>query len=222
MTYEEGGCNGSIGSLGQSTVALLLVPSKGNQTRVDVWCVPLMPDAKAFNISTNVLGAAFCCPPKLEKDGLSFTPLVCLITEEMDVLIGERMQYLQIEKLKINDIEFSLSREEVLERILLDVGERNHFQEPILATGPSPLVLILSLENVIVVIFRSYGLVMAFLYDGSITKLGHKNTNHYIVDASICRGDVKGEVKVIVLLSLPSLKDGFVGVIHISQVGCLC
>ena len=225
ISYEEGGSNGSLGSHAKPLTALLLVSSVSQKSPIEVWCVPLAEHANSMCISTVALGAAFFCPPKVEKDWLFFYPLVCKVTENEEFFSSEKLYMLEIEKLRVDENDLSILGSETVQKISFSISKdmMTSLAEPIMATGSYPHVLILCLEHVIVLIFRRYGIVMAFLYNGedSIVKLGRKKIDHYVVDASIKRGDVKGEIQLILLLSLPNKSDGYIAEIQISQVGAL-
>jgi len=226
LTYEEGGCNGAVDSRARSTVAIILMTStSSHQAPIEAWCVPFAENSTSFCISSeNVLGAAFFCPSKLENRKLSFTPMICLVKYHKDATSRANVPVLQIFRLIKQDSLITKHEDVVQTRVDVDEQMHTKLPEPIMATGSHPPVFILCLEHVIVIVYRRIGLILAYMYDGDspITKLGQKKVDHFVVDASIQRGDVKGEIQVILLLSLLDGKDGFVAEIQVSQVGVMC
>lgn len=237
-----------LGASAHSTVSLILASENGKSV-VEAWCIKLfgkssVPNTTPLNICSYVLGAALLCPPKLSREGFSFTPLVCLVKKKKliegqdetdETSIETDTIIFQIIKIKVEggkETNSPLSIDTVLEEVELNVrskllksggGKIISYKEPVMTTGSTPYVFVLCLENVIVVIFRKYGFIMSYLYDeDGLKPLGTKTLEHYVVDASISRGSARGEVEVVVLLSLPDTKDGFMAQVHISQVGFFC
>uniref|UniRef100_A0A7S1BSR1 Uncharacterized protein n=1 Tax=Corethron hystrix TaxID=216773 RepID=A0A7S1BSR1_9STRA len=103
----------------------------------------------------------------------------------------------------------SVVRGAVIARVTLDTilgfGNGTSYAGPELALGHAPEVLVLCRDNFIVVVFRSFGLILAYAYhdgtntldDDSLSLFGKKEVCGYVVDGVIysCSG-VEGEVEM--------------------------
>jgi hypothetical protein len=65
--------------------------------------------------------------------------------------------------------------------------------------------------------------VLAYaLEGGDLTLIGRKNVGHFIVDATLAAGELKGEIEIVMLLCSPSnSRDGRISVCQVSRYGCV-
>lgn len=76
------------------------------------------------------------------------------------------------------------------------------FVPPILAMGHFPDVLICTLGNIIVVIVRSKGVLIAFeFHSGALKTIAKEEVRHYVVDAVMRYSAIEGGAEIVLLLS---------------------
>lgn len=231
LTYEEGGSNGLDGTLSRSTVALTLVCSSTYHspdlgTNLEAWCIPLQSNAPPTSFGHNVISAAFCKPPLFGRKGRAFLPWVCVLCQES----GESDDRNRI-VLKVESLSQGLGNEPHFKRLVIAhrevyIEERElnaKLPEPSLSMGLGPDAFILSYEDAVIVLLRKQGLVYAYaLESGELTLIGRKNVGHFIIDATLAAGELKGEIEIIMLLCSPlNTRDGRVSVCQVSRYGCV-
>jgi hypothetical protein len=97
------------------------------------------------------------------------------------------------------------------------------YPEPSMAMGTSPAVLCLCMENIIVVLVRKKGFIVAHEYsEGNLSVIGQNRVESYIIDGAIREGEVSGEIEVVLMLMhSENHKDGHIAVINFSRPGGL-
>jgi hypothetical protein len=229
LMYEEGGSNGLDGTLSRTTLALALVCSSEAElgTGIEAWGISLITSVPPTSFGQNVVSAAFCKPPNFGRKRRAFLPWLYLLCQEYDEEgVGTRI-ILKVESLSqgLNNNEPALKRL-IKSQIDVNVEEcelKKNLPEPSLSMGLAPVAFILSLEDAVVVLFRKQGLVFAYaLESGELTLIGRKNVGHFIVDATLAAGELKGEIEIVMLLCSPSnSRDGRISVCQVSRYGCV-
>ena len=166
-----------------------------------------MQDNAEFHlINPDILGAALFWP--LQK--IEPFPFVCIVQTVHSEHVLQIIDVCDTSSFKISGTPRLLAQATFDDSIFEDVDE---MVGPVMAMGPTPYVLILCLDNIIVVTYRKYGIILAFIHvdDKDRHKLilfGQENVRQYIVDASICYSkdvdignDEMRRVEVILLLS---------------------
>jgi hypothetical protein len=228
LTYEEGGSNGLDGTFSRTTLALALVSSTEAEpeTNIEAWGISLISNIAPTSFGHNILSAAFCKPPNFGHKRRAFLPWLCLLCQEYDEEgVGNRIV------LKVESLSQGLDNEPTLKRLIIaqievNIGDfelNKKLPEPSLSMGLAPDAFILSLEDAIVVLLRKHGLVFAYaLESGELTLIGRKNVGHFIVDATLAAGELKGEIEIVMLLCSPSnSRDGRISVCQVSRYGCV-
>jgi hypothetical protein len=84
------------------------------------------------------------------------------------------------------------------------------YEAPVLAMGTYPAAICCSLANIVVVIIRSKGLVVAYeLEDGDMSLIAHEGVGHYVIDAVMRYSEEVGGAEIVMLLSdTENPKDG--------------
>lgn len=90
----------------------------------------------------------------------------------------------------------------IKEDLPLDEFKDTSFVPPTLAMGHFPDVLICTLGNIIVVIVRSKGVVIAFEFQsGGLKTIAKQEICHYVVDAVMRYSAIEGGAEIVLLLS---------------------
>jgi hypothetical protein len=73
---------------------------------------------------------------------------------------------------------------------------------PTLAMGVFPESMICSLGNIIVVLLRAKGVMLAYEYkNGAVRSIAKENIGHYVVDAVMRYSAIEGGAEIVMLLS---------------------
>eukprot|EP00977_Amphora_coffeiformis_P021910 scaffold10056_cov164-Amphora_coffeaeformis.AAC.7 len=203
VSYEEGGSNGADGPDILSTVGLIMVTKASAGGALEAWIVPIAGDSNAKLVSDDVMGACLCLPPDVD-DG-PFLPLLVAILQ-----VGEGV-YVNVMSLfegKRGSVELG----EIAVTIDVDMAgfEDIEYEAPVLAMGTYPAAICCSLANIVVVIIRSKGLVVAYeLEDGDMSLIAREGVGHYVIDAVMRYSEEVGGAEIVMLLSdTENSKDG--------------
>jgi hypothetical protein len=95
-----------------------------------------------------------------------------------------------------------LGNVEATEEVDLTGYEDVDYEPPPLAMGTAPDAICCSLANIVVVIIRRKGLIVAFeLEDGEITLIASEDVGHFIIDAVMRYSAEVGGAEVVMLLA---------------------
>lgn len=193
--YEEGGSNGLEGLDILSRVGLVTVTKSSEGASLEAWLVPVCGDSQAVIVFEDVMGACLCQPPFLD-DG-PFLPLLVTAHQEQE---GIYVNVLSITEPAEGTLE--LGNVEATEEVDLSGYEEMNYEPPGLAMGTTPEAICCSLANIVVVIIRRKGLIVAFeLEDGDITLIASEDVGHYIIDAVMRYSAEVGGAEVVMLLA---------------------
>lgn len=228
MSYEEGGSNGLSGLESRSSAALLLTSKSLEGGTVGAWCLSLSSDIASFHLGEEIVAAAFCCPHELNQSGLPVLPFICMVSWDHSGA-GDQCTRFRLSIESISDdtpYDSQFSRGDVLACTIVDIDEALLFSDlpdPALAMGTLPLVFLLCFEDVVVFVLRKQGILRVFNYDsGTLSLIGQKKVNRYVVDAAIQQGSEENVLEVTLLLCSPlDTKDGCTAIVQISRVGCM-
>lgn len=194
IAYEEGGSNGLEDANAQSMVGMILV-SRPELASTEAWLVLVSGQSHPRQVSDSLLGACLCQPPNVDGP---FLPYMVLVDENAVVTVSSMA-------IK-ND---SLLLQETITSYIVDMEDVETIAPPSLLTmGPLPNVLVTSLANIIVVLFRSKGIVVAFELDGDLNLIAQQTIGHYIVDAVMRYSPDVGAEIVMLLADKDNSKDG--------------
>jgi len=142
----------------------------------------------------NTHGAAFCLPEDVE--GEAFLPHLVLVTKDSGDYKLTISTVLEPETGSITMGEVILS-----ENLPKD-PENLELTAPPLAMGAFPEVLICSLGNIIVVIVRAAGFMIAYeLKENALEAVVQENVGHYVIDAVMRFSAIEGGAEIVMLLS---------------------
>jgi hypothetical protein len=193
--YEEGGSNGLEGVGILSRVGLVTVTKNSDGGTLEAWLVPICGDSQAVIVFEDVMGACFCQPPFVD-DG-PFLPLLVTAHQEDE---GMFVNVLSISEPSEGSIH--LGNVEATEEVDLTGYEDVDYEPPPLAMGTAPDAICCSLANIVVVIIRRKGLIVAFeLDDGEITLIASEDVGHFIIDAVMRYSAEVGGAEVVMLLA---------------------
>jgi hypothetical protein len=195
VSYEEGGSNGLDGVDICSRAGLVLVTRASSGLSLEAWLLPISGDSKARQISDDLLGACLCQP--LTVDDGPFLPMIVTATSIDDGILVNILNILEPKK-------GSLTVGEIYASQVIEEGEMDSaiYAPPALAMGPLPMVLCVSLANIVVVIVRRKGLVAAFeLEDGELNTIAMENVDHFVIDAVMRYSPDFGGAEIVMLLS---------------------
>jgi hypothetical protein len=193
--YEEGGSNGLEGLDILSRVGLVTVTKNSDGGTLEAWLVPICGDSQAVIVFEDVMGACFCQPANMD-DG-PFLPLVVTAHAEDEGMFVNVLSISEPAEGSIN-----LGNVEATEEVDLTGYEDVDYEAPPLAMGTSPDAICCSLANIVVVIIRRKGLIVAFeLEDGDITLIASEDVGHFIVDAVMRYSAEVGGAEVVMLLA---------------------
>ena len=151
----------------------------------------------------DVQGAAFCLPEGVE--GIAFLPLLVLVVKDGDDLKLNISTILEPEK-------GSVAVGEVILTEVLPASEHrgSDFDPPTLAMGVFPDVMVCTLGNIIVVILRATGTMIAYEFKAnSVHLIVTLSVDHYVIDAVMRYSAIEGGAEVLMLLSdSKNHKDG--------------
>ena len=203
VSYEEGGSNGADGPDILSTVGLIMVTKASAGGTLEAWIVPIGGDSVAKQVSDDVMGTCLCLPPDVD-DG-PFLPLLVAVLQVGD---GVYVNVMSLFAGKRGSVELG----EVAVTIDVDLAgfEDVEYEAPVLAMGTYPAAICCSLANIVVVIIRSKGLVVAYeLEDGDMSLIAREGVGHYVIDAVMRYSEEVGGAEIVMLLSdTENPKDG--------------
>jgi hypothetical protein len=203
VNYEEGGSNGLDGAELKSRVGLVMVCKSGDTDSVEAWIVPINGDSFAVQVSDDVTGACLCQPPYVE-DG-PFLPLLVTVHEIEE---GMFVNVLSVTETAPGSLQ--LGEVEITQEIDESGFTRSFHDPPTLAMGPKPEAICCSLANIVVILVRRKGLVIAYeLEDGDLSLIASEEVGHYIVDAVMRYSAEVGGAEIVMLLAdNENSKDG--------------
>jgi len=190
----------------KSRISLITASSVSSGSSIEVWCVTLQDSTEFHLINPDILGAALFWP----QEKIEPLPFVCIVQTVHSEHVLQIIDVFDTSSFKISGTLRLLAQATFDDSIFKGI---NDIAEPVMAMGPTPYVLILCLDNIIVVAYRKYGLILAFTHTNKekhkILLFGQENVRQYIVDASICYNkdvDVSNDknmrrIEVILLLS---------------------
>jgi hypothetical protein len=203
VSYEEGGSNGLEGPDILSSVGLIMVTKASAGGALEAWIVPVAGDSNAKQVSEDVMGACLCLPPDVD-DG----PFLPLLVAVLQIQQGVYVNIMSLFEDKPGSVELG----EVAVTIEVDMAgfEDIEYEAPVLAMGTYPAAICCSLANIVVVIIRSKGLVVAYeLEDGDMSLIAHEGVGHYVIDAVMRYSEEVGGAEIVMLLSdTDNPKDG--------------
>jgi hypothetical protein len=204
VTYEEGGSNGGENDDIFSTVGLITVTRSSGGSSLEGWLLPISGDSKPQPLPANLFGACLC-QPRLIDDGDPFLPtLITVVIDNGRLLVN----VFSIRQPKDGSIALGdMITSHVVDEYDVDGVD---FDPPVLAMGPLPEVLCVSLSNIIVVILRRKGLVAAFEYDeNELNIIAMECVDHFVIDAVMRYSSEVGGAEIVMLLSdITNQKDG--------------
>jgi hypothetical protein len=204
VTYEEGGSNGLDGPDILSRVGLVMVTkaSSGGGS-LEAWIVPISGDSNAVQVSDDVMGGCLCLPP-LADEG-PFLPLLVAVLQIEEGIFVNVMSLFEKSRGSVELGEIAVTLE-------IDMAgfEDINLEPPMLAMGTYPEAICCSLANIVVVIIRRKGLIIAFeLEDGDMSLIAREGVGHYVIDAVMRYSAEVGGAEIVMLLSDDeNAKDG--------------
>jgi hypothetical protein len=195
VSYEEGGSNGLDGPEILSKVGLVLVTRSSGASSLEGWVLPISGDSKAQQVTGNLFGACFC-QPVLDEDG-PFLPMLATVTYEDK---APWVSLLSLTEPRQGSVTISKT---LTTQMIDDEDVRGvDFEPPTMAMGTFPEALCVSLSNILVVIIRRKGLVVAFeLDDTELNLIAQESVDHYVVDAVMRYSAEVGGAEIVMLLS---------------------
>jgi hypothetical protein len=195
VSYEEGGSNGLDDSHILSRVGLVLVTKPTGDGTLEAWIVPISGDSQASQFSEDVMGACFCQPPHFDEG--PFLPLLVTVHLSHERIVVNLLTTRELSKGSIE-----LGEAEVTQEIDDTGFEDVDYRPPSLAMGDMPEALCCSLANIVVVIVRRKGLVVAYeLEDGELSLIASENVGHFVIDAVMRYSAEVGGAEIVMLLS---------------------
>lgn len=221
IAYEEGQLNVASNkshSYSKSRIALIIASSVSTGSTIEAWCVTLQDNKQFHLINPDVLGAALFWP--LEK--VSPFPFICVV---QTISFEHVIQIIDVcdASSKISASTQLLVQTKLDDDIFKDI---DNVAEPVtMAMGSTPYALILCLGNIVVIAYRKYGIILAFIYTNEndnheLVLFGQENVGQYIVDASICynkeveredNGDMSTIEVILLLGDRMNSKDANIG-----------
>jgi hypothetical protein len=195
VSYEEGGSNGLDGPEILSKVGLVLVTRSSGASSLEGWVLPISGDSKAQQVTGNLFGACFC-QPVLDEDG-PFLPMLATVTYDDK---APWVSLLSLTEPRQGSVTISKT---LTTQMIDDEDVRGvDFEPPTMAMGTFPEALCVSLSNILVVIIRRKGLVVAFeLDDTELNLIAQESVDHYVVDAVMRYSAEVGGAEIVMLLS---------------------
>ena len=196
VTYEEGGSNGLEGIDILSRVGLVMVTkaSSGSGT-LEAWIVPISGDSNAVQVSDDVMGGCLCLPP-MADDG----PFLPLLVAVLQIEEGIFVNVMSLFEKRRGSVELG----EIAVTLEIDMAgfEDVNLEPPMLAMGTYPEAICCSLANIVVVIIRRKGLIIAFeLEDGDMSLIAREGVGHFVIDAVMRYSAEVGGAEIVMLLS---------------------
>lgn len=195
LLYEEGGTNGHdiLGGI-KSRLGLVLATQQG--LALEAWLVSVEnPDIAPHLLSDSVSGACLCMPiTEPTEVGL---PLAAMVECE-----GETDAFVSILPL-VEAASGSFAPAGVRANFLVDLSSyaKDELAAPAFSMGTLPEVLCLSLSNILVVIFRRKGLVVAFeIEDEGLSLIAEECVEHFVADGVMRFSAELGGLELVMLL----------------------
>lgn len=155
-------------------------------------------------VISDVQGAAFCLPEKVLEG--PFSPH--LVSVVQDNYGGMMLSISTILEPSAGSV--ALGKEIVSEVLPLDSYKGVNLEPPTLAMGHFPDVIVCSLGNIIAVIVRTKGAMIAYeLQENGLKIIAQEDVGHYVVDAVMRYSAIEGGAEIVMLLSdSENHKDG--------------
>ena len=191
VNYEEGGSNGADDLQIQSRVGLVLA-SEDNDA-VEAWIVPIDGDSVALQVA-DVMGACLCVPP--DTDDGPFLPLLVTVHA-----IEEGMFVNVLSVTEPQPGSLSLGQVQITQEIDESAFAGVLYDPPALAMGSTPEAICCSLANILVILVRRKGLVVAYEIESSgLSLIASEEVGHYVIDAVMRYSPEVGGAEIVMLL----------------------
>lgn len=149
----------------------------------------------ALSSSSDAQGAAFCVPEEIE--GTPFLPHLVQVIQDGDTL---RLTFTAVVEPAPGSV--GLGQEIVSEVLPTSEFKNSTLDPPTLAMGVFPEALICSLGNIIVVVLRTMGVMLAYeLKNSGLKLIVNEDIGHYVVDAVMRYSVIEGGAEIVMLLS---------------------
>ena len=195
VAYEEGGTNGREDIHMKSRLGLVMATNDG--LFLEAWIVSVEdPSVRPTLLSDSVMGACLCLPPSAHSDSNNFLPMAAMVEcEGTDAFVS----IVTISEVSTG----SFGATGVASNFNIDLSEykTEAFSPPNLSMGTLPDALCLSLSNILVVIFRRKGLVVAFeIENEGLSLIAEESVDHFIVDGVMRFSAELGGLELVMLL----------------------
>lgn len=195
VAYEEGGSNGLDGPDILSRVGLIMVTKSTGSSSLELWIVPIAGDSVAVQVSDDVMGGCLCLPPYVDEG--PFLPLLVAVLQIEEGIFVNVMSLLEPQRGSVGLGEISVTLE-----VDLTGFEDVDFEPPALAMGTFPEAICCSLANIVVVLIRRKGLIVAFeLEDGDMSLIAREGVDHFVIDAVMRYSAEVGGAEIVMLLA---------------------
>jgi len=195
VAYEEGGSNGLDGPDILSRVGLIMVTRASGESSLESWIVPIAGDSVAVQVSDDVMGGCLCLPPYVDEG--PFLPLLVAVLQIEEGIFVNVMSLIETQPGSVGLGEIAVTLE-----VDLAGFEDVDFEPPALAMGTYPEAICCSLANIVVVLIRRKGLIVAFeLEDGDMSLIAREGVDHYVIDAVMRYSSEVGGAEIVMLLA---------------------
>ena len=195
VAYEEGGSNGLDGPDILSRVGLIMVTKSTGANSLESWIVPIAGDSVAVQVSDDVMGGCLCLPPYVDEG--PFLPLLVAVLQIEEGIFVNVMSLIDTQRGSVGLGEIGVTLE-----VDLTGFEDVDFEPPALAMGTFPEAICCSLANIVVVLIRRKGLIVAFeLEDGDMSLIAREGVDHFVVDAVMRYSAEVGGAEIVMLLA---------------------
>ncbi|KAL7579236.1 hypothetical protein ACA910_011397 [Epithemia clementina (nom. ined.)] len=195
VAYEEGGSNGLDGPDILSRVGLIMVTKSTGSSSLESWIVPIAGDSVAVQVSDDVMGGCLCLPPYVDEG--PFLPLLVAVLQIEEGIFVNVMSLLETQRGSVGLGEIAVTLE-----VDLTGFEDVDFEPPALAMGTFPEAICCSLANIVVVLIRRKGLIVAFeLEDGDMSLIAREGVDHFVIDAVMRYSAEVGGAEIVMLLA---------------------
>ena len=203
VAYEEGGSNGLDGPDILSRVGLIMVTQSTGSSSLESWIVPIAGDSVAVQVSDDVMGGCLCLPPYVDEG--PFLPLLVAVLQIEEGIFVNVMSLIETQEGSVGLGEIAVTLE-----VDLTGFEDVDFEPPALAMGTFPEAICCSLANIVVVLIRRKGLIVAFeLEDGDMSLIAREGVDHFVIDAVMRYSAEVGGAEIVMLLAdEENSKDG--------------
>ena len=195
VAYEEGGSNGLDGPDILSRLGLIMVTKATGESSLESWIVPIAGDSVAVQVSDDVMGGCLCLPPFVDEG--PFLPLLVAVLQIEEGIFVNVMSLVEPQPGSVGLGDISVTLE-----VDLTGFEDVDFEPPSLAMGTYPEAICCSLANIVVVLIRRKGLIVAFeLEDGDMSLIAREGVDHYVIDAVMRYSAEVGGAEIVMLLA---------------------